>query len=670
MRRLLLPSALLLSLAALVAGDTVWLSEGASYDGKVVSGAEGDVVINPFNCTMKEMVWGLKRFERSDVTKIEITPPDPLREYWFNSSAPNQDHVEMMRFCKANGFTIEAREEALDALARDSAEPEARAEIGADVDAVLKASPRHNKDIRTAIADWLKLDGAARRDLRARLRKDFGVTLPIEYFDRVARSSAHKAGVVTEDIQLTYNSQHASGVYTVWLPANYDPHRAYPMVLALHGTWNGLGGIGEGHTFVKHFTFAETKKWDVIVVAPTADPRPWTAQGDTYVLSVIDEAMLQYNIDMNRVYVTGHSMGGSGTWHFGTKYPEKFAAFAPAASSSNGNELNAAAQGTGLYFYQSSDDFSPDRNRMAAKNLRKADADFVYCEWTDQQHGWPQAVIADSFLYFRRRHRMKKGPSKPEPIHGTRSSFLEPLWPDETVYFPATRPAGRAGELEELIADVRLGGVLAKAAADRLIELKSPLAVKPLTAIVEDRRIDCHEARTQAARALGAVRDLHAATVLLGALTDPSWKVRFAAAESLATAAGPEEAHWLALAVHKFANEFDRLAERWIWDETWAQLHALNAALVSTFASWGDPAIWAAVDGILIQRILLTTAKSGSEHIDPEPVRRASAVRILKAIPGFKDPAARGAIDRIRKHFDDNPAIKAAADEAEKLIGG
>ncbi|KAF0245420.1 MAG: hypothetical protein FD180_1643 [Planctomycetota bacterium] len=670
MRRLLLPTALCLALAALVAGDTVWLSGGASYEGKVVSGAEGDVVLNPYNCTMKEMVWGVKRFDRADVTKVEITPEDPLRAYWFNSSAPNQDHVEMMKFCRANGFQLEAREEALEALARDPAEPEARSEIGADVEAVLKASPRHNAAIREATADWLKLDEAARRELHAKLRADFGVTLPIEYFDRVARSLAHKPGMVTEDIPLTYNTLHAHGVYTVWLPANYTPHRAYPMVLALHGTWNGLGGIGEGHTFVKHFTFAETKKWDVIVVAPTADPRPWTAQGDTYVLSVIDEAMLQYNVDMNRVYVTGHSMGGSGTWHFGTKYPERFAAFAPAASTSNGNEMNAAAQGTGLYFYQSSDDFSPDRNRQAARNLRKADADFVYCEWTDQQHGWPQAVIADSFLYFRRHHRMKKGPTKPEAIHGMRPSFLEPLWPDETRYFPATRAAGRKGELEELIADVRLGGVLAREAATRLLELKSPLAVKPLITILEDRRSDCYEARMHAARALGAVRDIHAATVLLSALTDPSYKVRLAAAEALATAAGPEEAQWLALGVHRFAMEFDKLAERWIWDETWAQLHALNAALVSTFSSWGDASVWGAVNGISIEKILLTTAKSGSVHIDPEPVRRAAAIRILKALPGLKDPAARDAIDRIRKHFDNNAEIKAAADEAEKLIGG
>jgi len=102
------------------------------------------------------------------------------------------------------------------------------------------------------------------------LKKDFGVTLPIQYFDRVARSEKHAAGVVTEDIHLTYNSQRASGVYTVWLPKNYNPHRAYPMVLALHGTWNGLGGIGEGHTFVKHFTYAETKKWAAVVKASGA----------------------------------------------------------------------------------------------------------------------------------------------------------------------------------------------------------------------------------------------------------------------------------------------------------------------------------------------------------------------------------------------------------------
>ncbi|MCC6740904.1 MAG: HEAT repeat domain-containing protein [Planctomycetia bacterium] len=662
---------LALTLAVAVAADTVWLQDDVSYKGKVVSEADGEVLLNPYNSTMKEMVWGLKRFDRSVVAKLEITPEDPLRKYWFDSSEPKADHVALMKFCRANGLEVEAREEALEVLDADIGNAEARAGLGASVNEIIAASPRHNPGLREATKDWAALGATERRERYAKLKKDFGVTLPIQYFDRVARSERHAAGVVTEDIHLTYNSQRASGVYTVWLPKNYNPHRAYPMVLALHGTWNGLGGIGEGHTFVKHFTYAETKKWDVIVVAPTADPRPWTAKGDTYVLSVIDEACLQYNIDMNRIYVTGHSMGGGGTWHFGTKYPEKFAAFAPAAAAGSGNELDAAAQGTGMYIYHSSDDPSAPvaRDPLAAKRLRDADADFVYTEWTDQQHGWPQAVIADSFLYFRRHHRMNKGPKGPEPIHGTRPSFAEPLWPDEERYFPATRAPGRPGELEDLLAEVALGGTIAKAAADRLLELRNPAAVKPLIAVLRDLRADCHEARFQAARALGAVPSVAASSALLGAIEDPSWKVRRAAAEALATAAGAEESPWLALAVHRLGHEFDALAARWIRDETWAELHAFNAALVATFAAWGDPAAWTVVDEICIRRILLTEAKSGSDNIDPEPVRRASAVRILGALPALDAPSAKEAVDAIRKRLD-SPEVKAAADDAEKKIGG
>ena len=105
--------------------------------------------------------------------------------------------------------------------------------------------------------------------------------------------------------------------------------------------------------------------------------------------------------------------------------------------------------------------WEPPTAGQRLKILRRANADFVYTEWTDQQHGWPQAVIADSFLYFKRHHRMKKGPDKPEVIHGMRPSFEEPAWPDEARYYPATRAPGREGELAELLDDVRLGGTLA-----------------------------------------------------------------------------------------------------------------------------------------------------------------------------------------------------------------
>ena len=50
-------------------------------------------------------------------------------------------------------------------------------------------------------------------------------------------------------------------------------------------------------------------------------------------MDVLDRVLSLYNIDPERVYLTGHSMGGGGTWIFGLRHAEKFAAIAPIAAS-------------------------------------------------------------------------------------------------------------------------------------------------------------------------------------------------------------------------------------------------------------------------------------------------------------------------------------------------
>jgi predicted peptidase len=47
------------------------------------------------------------------------------------------------------------------------------------------------------------------------------------------------------------------------------------------------------------------------------------------VINVIEIVQREYNIDSNRTYLMGHSMGGAGTWHLGQKYAERWAAIAP-----------------------------------------------------------------------------------------------------------------------------------------------------------------------------------------------------------------------------------------------------------------------------------------------------------------------------------------------------
>ena len=75
------------------------------------------------------------------------------------------------------------------------------------------------------------------------------------------------------------------------------------------------------------------KPW-TYVVAPT-NRRPfgfdWEDWGRLDALEVLDDAQRQFKVDPLRLWLTGHSMGGHGTWHLGVTFPDKFAAIGPSA---------------------------------------------------------------------------------------------------------------------------------------------------------------------------------------------------------------------------------------------------------------------------------------------------------------------------------------------------
>lgn len=96
------------------------------------------------------------------------------------------------------------------------------------------------------------------------------------------------------------------------------------LFLSLHGA--GVEAIGQASAYAP-------KTWGSLV-APT-NRRPygfdWEDWGRLDALEVLDLAMARYRPDPRRIYLTGHSMGGHGTWYIGATYPDKFAAIGPSA---------------------------------------------------------------------------------------------------------------------------------------------------------------------------------------------------------------------------------------------------------------------------------------------------------------------------------------------------
>lgn len=79
-----------------------------------------------------------------------------------------------------------------------------------------------------------------------------------------------------------------------------------------------------------------------IVISPQCPNGVWW--DDDGVLGLLDDVMAKYQTDSHRVYLTGLSMGGYGTWSVGLKYPERFAAIVPICGGGQFRDIISASK--------------------------------------------------------------------------------------------------------------------------------------------------------------------------------------------------------------------------------------------------------------------------------------------------------------------------------------
>lgn len=115
--------------------------------------------------------------------------------------------------------------------------------------------------------------------------------------------------------------------YLLYLPKDYDAKESWPLLLFLHGS----GERGDDLELVKVHgppkLVAEGKDFPFIVVSPQC---PKEQSWEAYQLrALLDDLESRYKVDPDRIYVTGLSMGGFGTWQLAATTPNRFAAIAP-----------------------------------------------------------------------------------------------------------------------------------------------------------------------------------------------------------------------------------------------------------------------------------------------------------------------------------------------------
>lgn len=115
--------------------------------------------------------------------------------------------------------------------------------------------------------------------------------------------------------------------YLLALPKDYDKQDSWPLVLFLHGA----GERGDDLELVKKHgppkLIGEGKDFQFIVVSPQCPKDVWWEPIE--LTALLDQVIKSHKVDEDRIYVTGLSMGGFGTWRLAAFTPDRFAAIAP-----------------------------------------------------------------------------------------------------------------------------------------------------------------------------------------------------------------------------------------------------------------------------------------------------------------------------------------------------
>lgn len=217
------------------------------------------------------------------------------------------------------------------------------------------------------------------------------------------KSTAMKPGQTAQTFSVT-QTRTLSADYLLFLPAGYgaDAAKKWPLILFLHGAGErgtnlaivAKHGPPKIDTTVTNFPF--------IVVSPQCPQgKIWS---NDLLLTLLEEVEQKYAVDPKRIYLTGLSMGGFGTWELALERPERFAAIAPICGGGQTIRITlaqyfapkklAAMKTLGIWAFHGGKDttVTPDESQHMINVLKRAGCEDVKLTiYPDAQHdSWTQ----------------------------------------------------------------------------------------------------------------------------------------------------------------------------------------------------------------------------------------------------------------------------------------
>ncbi len=225
---------------------------------------------------------------------------------------------------------------------------------------------------------------------------------------RTTKTTRDEAGQITRKTFTQGDKE-----YPYWLYVPKEAKKDAPLILFLHGSGEREGGkkgpqevgIGPAIASQKDFPF-------YVVIPQFSKTGSWKAEGDDAkrAMAILDEVMKNHSIDSKRLYLTGLSMGGNGTWENAVAYPNKWAAIAPVCGyhtkmgnfySGMGEDALKSIKDLPCWCFHGDKDDSVNvkQSREAMKILWNAGGHPNYTEYPGVPHNCWDATYSNPELY-------------------------------------------------------------------------------------------------------------------------------------------------------------------------------------------------------------------------------------------------------------------------------
>lgn len=209
--------------------------------------------------------------------------------------------------------------------------------------------------------------------------------------------------------------------YQVYVPRQYDPATEWPVILFLHGAGErGGDGLIQTAVGLGAAIRRDAARFPAIAVFPQAPAGgSWQGLAADIALAALDATLGELSVDESRVYLTGLSMGGNGSWYLAYHDPDRFAAMvvicgfvsagdparyraiAPGAPADPFAAVAGRVAGVPTWIFHGEADrvVAVEQSRGMAEALEAAGADVRYTEIPGTGHNaWDPAYASASLV--------------------------------------------------------------------------------------------------------------------------------------------------------------------------------------------------------------------------------------------------------------------------------